>query len=341
MVRRTKRAKRKQRGSGLAQSRPKISLLDIIRSEEEEHVKSNRIETALQQNANVNEKDSNGVTPLIALMRETNIGGETSQLFQGYIPQLIGNTINHTAIDGTALHYSIIEEQLEYMMILLANGADINAKNMRGETPLFIAAMKSDYQVIPILIQNGANLNIQNNQGKTPLDIIELGDIFELEKIKTIAALCRHGAQGPNCQKAERLQQEENVRVRQMLANFEAQRELNELNAMIRMMSNPIKIPGASKDKKNVPHDKRLNSISLEDIQDGDNIVVITEKNGSEFFYKLNTIRRWFDTQKKAGHPMTNPGSGSVIENQSQVTRWKASIPKLGDSRNTKTARKV
>jgi ankyrin repeat protein len=338
MGRRTK----KQRGYGIFQSRtavgrPQLSLLNIIRSDEDDEVKSDHIGVALQQGVNVNEMDEDRITPLIALMLDTNIDGESFAFYEDYIPQLIGNNINHMALEGSALHYSIREIQGEYMVKLIENGANVNLQNGRGETPLFTAAMKLDYTSIRTLIRHGADPNIRDNEGRTPLDIVDVGNGNELETISTIEALCNGGARGPKCQELVRLRGQVHGIDQQRMLEQRLQQELDTIGLMINRL---IKVPEVSEGKKVVPQDKLLNSISFEDIKDGDEIVVITEENGSEFFYKLDTISQWFTTRKMGEHLITNPGSGSVIRNQSQVRRWTASVPPVKSSRGKTKKRK-
>ena len=57
----------------------------------------------------------------------------------------------------------------EYRMVL-ARGADINARNLHGATPLItLAATSSAPRILPTLIQAGANINAVNLEGETAL----------------------------------------------------------------------------------------------------------------------------------------------------------------------------
>lgn len=52
---------------------------------------------------------------------------------------------------------------------LLQQGADINYKNSRGETPLFFFASSINMDVVDWLIENNADVNISDNENNTPL----------------------------------------------------------------------------------------------------------------------------------------------------------------------------
>lgn len=49
-------------------------------------------------------------------------------------------------------------------------GADVNAKDGYGNTPLLIAVQYSNYTIAKYLIDNGADVNSQNNEGWTALN---------------------------------------------------------------------------------------------------------------------------------------------------------------------------
>lgn len=53
---------------------------------------------------------------------------------------------------------------------LIDAGMDVNARDFdREDTALHMAAAKGQKEVIEILVANGANVNAQNNRGQTPL----------------------------------------------------------------------------------------------------------------------------------------------------------------------------
>ena len=68
--------------------------------------------------------------------------------------------------------------QLEAARILIAHGAEVNAKAMKGWSALMIAALKGHQPMVELLVENGANPNLQDMHGWTPLmRATEKGDV--------------------------------------------------------------------------------------------------------------------------------------------------------------------
>lgn len=51
---------------------------------------------------------------------------------------------------------------------LIAGGADVNAKDEWGNTPLHVAAEWGRSEIVKVLIAACADLNVKNNSGKRP-----------------------------------------------------------------------------------------------------------------------------------------------------------------------------
>ena len=69
----------------------------------------------------------------------------------------------------TVLHIAALFNQEQIMNNLLSNcEVDVNAKDVRGETPLHWAAWRGHLGIVKTLIQFGARIDIQNNDGMTP-----------------------------------------------------------------------------------------------------------------------------------------------------------------------------
>jgi hypothetical protein len=57
--------------------------------------------------------------------------------------------------------------------VLLENGANVNAQDHKGSTPLHEAALHGRDSTVGLLLNNGAHVNIQDNDGSTPLHCAE------------------------------------------------------------------------------------------------------------------------------------------------------------------------
>jgi len=83
----------------------------------------------------------------------------------------VGADVNAKEEDGwTPLHYAVYEGYKEIAELLIAKGADVNAKEEDGWTPLHDAATK---EIAELLIDNGADVNAKDGTGSTALDTAE------------------------------------------------------------------------------------------------------------------------------------------------------------------------
>ena len=73
--------------------------------------------------------------------------------------------------EWTALHHVAFGGRRDLIELLASAGADVNAKNDRGRTPLFLAADKGYGNAVGWLISYSAEVNIVDKDGWTPLHL--------------------------------------------------------------------------------------------------------------------------------------------------------------------------
>jgi ankyrin repeat protein len=71
--------------------------------------------------------------------------------------------------DGTALISASQQGNLEVCHYLLSQGAEVNRKNLQGETALIVALKNAHPEVAQELVDSGADVNLPDGHGQTPL----------------------------------------------------------------------------------------------------------------------------------------------------------------------------
>ena len=72
---------------------------------------------------------------------------------------------------STPLHHAAWKESTTVVERLLAEDADVNARDEHGSTPLHIAAKWKDTAIPEMLLAEGANVDAKDRKGQTPLHI--------------------------------------------------------------------------------------------------------------------------------------------------------------------------
>jgi len=68
----------------------------------------------------------------------------------------------------TPLHYAA---NREITKLLIAKGSNVNARTSAGQTPLLFAVINGRKETVEILITKGADVNVKTSDGVTPLDM--------------------------------------------------------------------------------------------------------------------------------------------------------------------------
>ncbi len=79
-----------------------------------------------------------------------------------------------------ALFEAIDNRRLEAAKVLLAAGANVNARGDDEQTPLMLAVKRNYPEMVQLLIAAGADVNAKNNKEQTALDIAQSDEIKEI-----------------------------------------------------------------------------------------------------------------------------------------------------------------
>lgn len=69
----------------------------------------------------------------------------------------------------TALHIVTARRDLTWMGFLIGKGANVNARDIKGVTPLVLASNLGFVEGVELLVERGARVDEPNNAGETPL----------------------------------------------------------------------------------------------------------------------------------------------------------------------------
>ncbi|MBY0352909.1 ankyrin repeat domain-containing protein [Candidatus Babeliales bacterium] len=97
----------------------------------------------------------------------------------------LGANVDATNNDGeTPLHWAAYSGHLPCVQELIAAGANISATNNNGETPLIVTTSFGHLNCVQTLIASGANVNATDNHGATPLHFAaEYGHIATVREL--------------------------------------------------------------------------------------------------------------------------------------------------------------
>lgn len=81
--------------------------------------------------------------------------------------------------------------QIDLITMLLKRGADVNATNLSGKTPVFYCSFNYSVELLKLLVKFGADINMKDKHGNTLLhdDYINCFDEYFEEFLKTLICM--------------------------------------------------------------------------------------------------------------------------------------------------------
>ena len=140
------------------------------------------VELLISHGADVNGKDTSGTTSLHLVAV-----GEAGEMGKAFGLGLAG--LFREGGVWVPMHFPTSAELLDTGKLLIAHGAEVNAKNSLGETPLHVAASNGLRDLAEALIAHGADVNAEDKYGWTPLQLVAEKGHQEIADL-----LRRHGA---------------------------------------------------------------------------------------------------------------------------------------------------
>lgn len=152
-----------------------------------------KVKALLEEGADVNAKDENGMTPLLLA-----ISNKQVDLAKFLIEK--GADINLADRQGVVpLFRALWNKDLDMLELLLKKGADVNTKHAKsGFTALHWAAMMDSKDSVELILDAGADVNAKSNTGETSLDVAAIWGVSpamaELLVTKGAEVLSLHAA---------------------------------------------------------------------------------------------------------------------------------------------------
>lgn len=102
------------------------------------------------------------------------------------------NLASNNDLRAAPLHSAVASRQVEIAGLLLAHGADVNARYQNGYTALHAAAENGQAAMVQLLLEHGALPYAAKEDGMTPLMLAEMQGFQQVMEIIRAAALQIH-----------------------------------------------------------------------------------------------------------------------------------------------------
>ena len=136
----------------------------------------------LKRGYNINQRDGNGSTPIIAAR-----SGEM-------IDYLIKKGADINAMDNfkmTLLAHAVVLGDADLSKTIIKKGAKTNTKHENGASLMHLAALSCDMNTIQLMMKQKLSINAQDKNGKTPMDYAFESEFFgtdEYDQMRKLGA---------------------------------------------------------------------------------------------------------------------------------------------------------
>ena len=87
---------------------------------------------------------------------------KTIPFFASFIECLADSFIDRGKDNGASLYKAAYRGNVRKIQQLLDDGAEVDAKDQEGKTPLYLAAACGQYEAVELLLKHGAHVDGQN-----------------------------------------------------------------------------------------------------------------------------------------------------------------------------------
>jgi hypothetical protein len=135
----------------------------------------------LDRGADIQAGDEQGRTALVRAIERDPPDKDFAKRQMEVIKLLLARKANPAAKDedgNTVIHYAARQRNVDALKLMLTLGVPVDGRNKDGATPLFVAAGDGrEPQNVAVLIAAGADVNAKDNYGRTVLAVTRPGEI--------------------------------------------------------------------------------------------------------------------------------------------------------------------